>query len=127
MYVLYCFIVLFCVLPVCKCELYYRHRVSTQLQLTKYINISRKGQDFQEKKITDYKVCVLIFSINCVRNIFHSETNQARCYHKCTSDYISVYQCTSVHIRIHQCISVYISVIQCTSVYVSVHQCTSRK
>ena len=28
------FIVLFCVLLVCKCVLYYRHRVSTQLQLT---------------------------------------------------------------------------------------------
>jgi len=28
------FIVLFCVLFVCKCVLYYSHRVSTQLQLT---------------------------------------------------------------------------------------------
>ena len=36
MYVLFCvfcFIVLFCVLFVCKCVLYYCHRVSTQLQL----------------------------------------------------------------------------------------------
>ena len=30
----FCVIVLFCVLFVCKCVLYYRHRVSTQLQLT---------------------------------------------------------------------------------------------
>ena len=37
MYVLFwvfCFIVLFCVVCVCKCVLYYCHRVSAQLQLT---------------------------------------------------------------------------------------------
>ena len=33
----FCFVVLFCVLFECKCVLYYFHRVSTQLQLTKYI------------------------------------------------------------------------------------------
>ena len=33
-------IVLFCVLFVCICVLYYSHRVSTQLQLTNNININ---------------------------------------------------------------------------------------
>jgi len=35
----YCFIVLFCVLFVCKCVLYYCHWVSTQLQLTNIYHI----------------------------------------------------------------------------------------
>jgi len=41
LFCVFCFIVLFCVLLVCKCVPYYCHRVSTQLQLTN-ISISTK-------------------------------------------------------------------------------------
>jgi len=37
-----CFIVLFCVLFVCKCVLYYCHCLSTQLQLTNISNIEHQ-------------------------------------------------------------------------------------
>ena len=36
----YCYVVPFCVLFVCKCVLYYCHRVLTQLQLTNIYTIS---------------------------------------------------------------------------------------
>jgi hypothetical protein len=46
----FCFIVLFCVLFVCKCVLYYCYRVSTQLQLT---NISSyRIASTSERKLT---------------------------------------------------------------------------
>jgi len=35
----FCFIVLFCTLFLCKCVLYYCHRVSTQLQSTNILEI----------------------------------------------------------------------------------------
>jgi len=53
-YVMFCsvysvFIVLFYVLVVCKCVLYYCHQVSTQLQLT---NISYHKQSKRKKRLS---------------------------------------------------------------------------
>ena len=43
----FCFVVLFCILFVCKCVLYYCHRVATQLQLTNISYItSNVGKSF---------------------------------------------------------------------------------
>ena len=50
-YVLFLSIVLFYVLSVCKCVLYYCHRVSTQLQLT---NISYIKLEFSRQVVEKY-------------------------------------------------------------------------
>jgi len=42
LFCVFCFIVFFCVFFVCTYVLYYCHRLSTQFQLKKYINISIK-------------------------------------------------------------------------------------
>ena len=60
MYVLFwvfCFIIFFCVLFVCKCVLYYCHCVSTQLQL-KNIPYSAPAYEF-------FRLCALALGI-CV-------------------------------------------------------------
>jgi hypothetical protein len=48
-----------------------------------FSTLSHKQHDFR-KKITEHKMCVLIFSTTFVRNISHSEKNSETCYHKCT-------------------------------------------
>ena len=51
-----CFIVLFCVLFVCKCVLYYSFRVSTQLQLTNISNISYQIISYHNIYIISYSI-----------------------------------------------------------------------
>jgi hypothetical protein len=68
LFCVFCFIVLFCALFMCKCVLYYCHRVSTQLQLTN-ISISINGTIFGKKKVLNTK-CVFWFSYNfCPKHI----------------------------------------------------------
>jgi len=49
--------------------------------------VSHKWHDFR-KKITEHKMCVLIFSRTFVWTISHSKKNSARYYHKCTFVYM---------------------------------------
>jgi hypothetical protein len=46
---IFCFIVLFCVLFLCKCVLYYCHRVSTQLQLNMSYHITSYHNSLQHE------------------------------------------------------------------------------
>jgi len=72
MYVLFCvfcFTVLFCVLFVCKCVLYYCHLVSTQLQLT---NIS-----YHKGKILSFETSVTIYQLT--RHNIPEDTLQQHC------------------------------------------------
>ena len=50
--------------------------------LLRFSTLSHKLLDFR-KKVTEYKMCILIFSTNFVSNISHSKKNWARCDQKC--------------------------------------------
>jgi FtsH-binding integral membrane protein len=56
--------------------------------------ISHKRQDFL-KKVTEHKMCVLIFSTTVVWNISHSEKNWAMYCHNCTQVFVWIirYSC----------------------------------
>ena len=47
-----------------------------------FSTLSHKQQDYR-KKVSEDKMCVLIFSTTFVRNISHSNKNSARYCHKC--------------------------------------------
>ena len=47
-----------------------------------YCLVSRKRQDFR-KKVTQHKMCVLIFSATFIWNVSHSKKNSERYCHKC--------------------------------------------
>ena len=54
------------------------------LALHHFYTLSQKRRDFL-KKVTEHKMCVLIFSTTFVWNISHSKKNWARCDKKCIS------------------------------------------
>jgi hypothetical protein len=51
-----------------------------------FSTLPHKWQDFQ-KKVTEHKLCVLIFSVTFVSNISHSKKNSLRHNNKCTSEF----------------------------------------
>ena len=61
----FCFIVLFCVLFVCKCVLYCCHRVSTQLQLTNISLSIQQHSGFESQKAFQVVNCVVLCTV-CV-------------------------------------------------------------
>ena len=82
----FCFIVLFCVLSVCNCVLYYCHPVSTQLQLTNIYHIIDTLLEyyfvlhrFQDLMVL-YDVCVVTWDLiqnwQCKNVMNHTQFNE---------------------------------------------------
>jgi hypothetical protein len=64
-----------------------RHFVIRGLSGSRSSTLSHKRHDIREK-VTEYKMCVLIFSTTFVWNIFDSKKNWARYDQKCKLDFM---------------------------------------
>ena len=61
---------------------------------------------YSEKNLIEYKTCVLIFSTNFVRNIFHSKNNFATYDSKCTFGFMYstvIVQYIGLHVQYRYC------------------------
>jgi hypothetical protein len=59
-----------------------RHNFFCNISLPQFSTLAHKGRDFR-RRVTESKMCVLIFSANVVSNISHSKNNSVRFNHKC--------------------------------------------
>jgi hypothetical protein len=65
-----------------------RHIVTSfvaPLALPNFTTLSHKRHDFRKKKVTEHKICVLIFDTTFVCHIFQSKKKLVRYCHKCES------------------------------------------
>jgi len=59
----------------------------TCMPLSYFSTLFHKPKDFRER-VTEHKMCFVMFSTTLVWNISHSKENSARCYNKCTQVFV---------------------------------------
>ena len=59
----------------------------TFMPLPYFSTLFHKPKDFRER-VTEHKMCVVMFSTTIIWNISHSKENSARCYNKCTQVFV---------------------------------------